>query len=120
MSELPPSMAEQDGDPPVSCCVEVRGEGEPIRIFGRRSEGITGVAYRALEALCHAFPKGLTRQQLNKATGSKDARRALQYLNNAEPWKTAQVIVSDCAMGKSPVQYRIAPYRIVWGWFARA
>jgi hypothetical protein len=30
------------------------------------------------------------------------------------------VIVSDCAMGKSPAQYRIAPYRIVWGWFARA
>jgi hypothetical protein len=97
----------------VICPVELRGEGEPILVLGRCAEGVTGVAYRALEALCKAFPDGLTRQMLNRAAGSRDARRALQYLEKSEPWKTAQVIVSDRGVGKAPTVYRSAAFRTV-------
>jgi hypothetical protein len=117
MSDL--SSEEQISDPPLNCPVELRGEGEPILVLGATAEGITGVAYRALEALCEAFPDGLTRQLLNRAAGSRDARRALQYLEKSEPWKTAQVIVSDHVPGKTPTVYRIAAYRTVWGWWVR-
>jgi hypothetical protein len=119
MSELSLSADEPMGDPPPSCPVELRGEGEPIAVQGRLAGGISGVAYRALEALCEAFPDGLTGQQLNKTAGSKDARRALQYLEKVEPWKSAQVIISDRGGGKSPTLYRIAAYRTVWGWPVR-
>jgi hypothetical protein len=91
-----------------TCPVELSGEGEPILVHGLPAAGVVGVAYRALEALCKAFPDGLTRQQLNEAAGSKDARRALQYLEKNEPWRTARVIISDRGGGKSLTVYRIA------------
>jgi hypothetical protein len=89
------------------CPVELQGEGQPIRVNGQVAEGVVGVAYRALEALCAAFPGGLTRQQLNDAAGSKDARRALQYLEKVDPWKSARVFASDRGVGKTPTVYRI-------------
>jgi hypothetical protein len=85
----------------------LRGEGEPILVDGQPTAGVVGVAYQALAALSAAFPEGLTRQQLNEATGSKDARRALQYLERLEPWKTARVIVSAGGVGKTPTIYRL-------------
>jgi hypothetical protein len=126
MSELSPSSSDEDTkedsterlDRPQSICpVELAGEGEPIRVTGRSADGISGVAYRALEALRDAFPDGLTRQQLNEQAGSRDARRALQYLEKVEPWKSAGVFVSDHGVGKRPTVYRLAGYRIVWGWW---
>jgi hypothetical protein len=92
---------------PPECSVELHGEGEPILVDGQPAAGAVGVAYRALAALCAAFPDGLTRQQLNEMTGSKDARRALQYLGRLEPWKTARVIVTAGGAGKSPTVYRL-------------
>jgi hypothetical protein len=116
MTELSSVFDDIEIDRPLSCPVELRGEGESILVHGRCAPGITGVAYRALEALCAAFPSGLTRQQLNKVAGSKDARRALQYLEKSEPWRSARVIVGDRGTGKSPAQYRLAACRTIWGW----
>ncbi len=108
MSEVP---EQSDRKCQLPCSVELQGEGGQVLVDGQFTAGVTGVAYRALEALCQAYPCGLTREELNDAASSKDARRALQYLERVEPWRSARVIVTDSGAWRCPTTYRLRAAR---------
>jgi hypothetical protein len=83
-----------DGEP--ICPVELGRMEDPVRINGAEYERLRYTQYRVVEALCKAWPRALSKPELERNSGSGDAVKVLKRLCEKFPhWKEVVAVAGQ-------------------------
>lgn len=99
---LAPALATPDlPAPPPS--VVLQGPGKPVLVRGVEKPRLTDARYRVVQALLAAGAKGLSKDELDRRSGSSDAQKVLKRLHKSDlDWQAVIQIA-----GKTGLGYRI-------------